>query len=114
MGNTSTACQVTNYSKRNVRVFVTEKALEIDAVLTSESKGDEHGSSVLSTDKKFSFWKDADCIRVLASQTQEVKWEPQHFVSIFVEDEDDENICTKQIVHNMVPNAPVSVLLYDV
>lgn len=114
MGNSNTACQLSNYSKRNVRVFVTDKALEIDAFISSESGGDGTVSPVLPGDKKFSFRKDVDCIRALASRTQEVPWEAQHFVSIFVEDEDDENICSKQIIHNMALSAPVTVLLYDV
>lgn len=109
---------MSNYSKRNVRVFVTDKAVEIDAFITSQSGGDDKTlkslKSVLPGDKKFNFKKVTNCVRVLASQTQEVPWEPQHFLSIFVEDEDDENICSKQIIHNMALSAPVTVLLYDV
>lgn len=93
-------------------MFVTEKPLEIEAIITSEAE--EPSSSVLSSDKKFSFWKNIECVRVLASRSQEVKWEAQHYVSIFVEDEDDENICSKQVTHNVVLSAPVTVLLYDV
>ncbi|KAL7376682.1 hypothetical protein ABVT39_013474 [Epinephelus coioides] len=114
MGNLNSACQMSNYSKRNVRVFVTEKALEIDAFIASQSGGNDKISSVLPGGKKFSFRKDIQCVRVLASQTQEVPWEAQHFLSVFVEDEDDENICSKQIIHNMALSSPVTVLLYDV
>lgn len=117
MGNANTACQMSNYSSRNVRVFVTEKALEIDAFVTSQSGAEDESwkrSSVLPGDRKFSFRKDASCVRVLASQTQEVPWDADHFLSVFVEDEDDENICSKQIMHNMALSAPVTVLLYDV
>ncbi|GLD51711.1 uncharacterized protein AKAME5_000471200 [Lates japonicus] len=114
MGNTNTACQMHNYSKRNVRVFVTDKTQEIDAFITSVSGSKDKILSVLPGGKKFSFRKDITCIRVLASQKQEVPWEADHFVSIFVEDEDDENICSKQIIHNMPLTAPVTVLLYDV
>ncbi|KAI3362123.1 hypothetical protein L3Q82_012449 [Scortum barcoo] len=108
MGNTNTASQLSNYSKRNVRVFVTEKAAEIDAFIASQSGADDESlrnfQSVLTGGKKFSFKKDIECVRVLASQTQEVPWEPQRFLSIFVEDEDDENICSKQMIHNMTPS----------
>ncbi|KAG7499567.1 hypothetical protein JOB18_041913 [Solea senegalensis] len=115
MGNLSMACQMSNHSSRTVRVFVTAKAQEIDSFLTSESGGgDDNISSALPGDKKFSFRKDIKCIRVLASQTQEVPWEPLHFVSVFVEDEDDESVCSRQILHNMALTAPVTVLLYDV
>eukprot|EP00064_Thunnus_orientalis_P020319 superscaffoldBa00005524_g20454 len=81
MGNTS-ACQVSNHSKRNVRVFIAEKALEMDAFIASESDGHE---STPPEDKKFKFKSDIKCIRVLASQTQEVPWEAHHFLSVFVE-----------------------------
>ncbi|MEQ2293327.1 hypothetical protein AMECASPLE_032195 [Ameca splendens] len=116
MGNTSTACQMSNYSKRNVRVFIMEKAQEIDAFITSQSDqgDDEKSPSELPGSIKFSFRMDISCVRVLALQTQEVPWEPERFLSVFVEDEEDENICSKQIIHNMSLSAPVTVLLYDV
>lgn len=115
MGNTNTSCQLSNYSKRNVRVFVTEKAMQMEALIVSESGPiDKLTNSVLPLDKKFTFKKDVKCIRVLASQTQEVPWEADHFVSVFVEGDDDENICSRQIIHNMALSAPVTVLLYDV
>lgn len=114
MGNTSTACQMSNYSKRSLRVFVTEMALEIDAFITSQSGCDDRSSSLLPGDRKFIFRTDTKCVRVLASETQEVPWLAHHFLSIFVEDEDDENICSKHIVHNVVLSAPITVLLYDV
>lgn len=116
MGNTNTTtCQMSNYSRRNVRVFLRSKALEMDAFIMSQSGADEKKSeSVPPADKKFTFRKDAVCIRVLASQTQAVPWDPQHFLSVFVEDEDDENICDKMIINNMALSAPVTVLLYDV
>ena len=113
MGNTSTACQMSNYSKRNVRVFIMDKAQEIDAFITSQTD-DDKSPSVLPGGKKFSFRKDISCVRALASQTQEVPWESERFLSVFVEDEDDENICCKQIILNMALSAPVTVLLYDV
>lgn len=112
MGNSDSVCQVTNNSKRNVRVFLTDKPLAIDAIITSESKKDDHNPAVLSTDKKFSFWKDVSCTRVLASESREVKHD--HYMNIFVEDEDDENICSKQILHNVVASAPFNILIYDV
>lgn len=114
MGNTNTSYQLSNYSKRNVRVFVTEKAVELDAFIVSESGPIDKLASVLPLDKKFTFKKDVKCIRVLASQTQEVPWEADHYASIFVEGDDDENICSRQIIHNMALSAPVTVLLYDV
>ena len=110
MGN-ATACQVSNYSKRNVRVFIAEKALEVDAFIASESEGAE---SKPPEDKKFTFKTDVKSIRVLASKTQEVPWEAHHFLSAFVEGEDDEKICSKQILLNMELSAPITVLLYDV
>ncbi|KAM7392521.1 hypothetical protein PAMA_007572 [Pampus argenteus] len=110
MGNINNSCQMSNYSKRNVRVFVADKALEIDAFIASEP-GDK---STPPEGKKFSFKSDIKCIRVLASQTQEVPWEAHHFLSVFVESEDNENICSKQILHNMALSSPVTVLLYDV
>lgn len=109
MGNNSSACQMSNYSKRNVRVFITEKAQEIDAFIASAQSGEDQ-----SENKKFAFRKDVSCVRVPASQTQEVPWEPERFLSVFVEDEDDENICSKQILLNMALSAPITVLLYDV
>ncbi|KAK9532315.1 hypothetical protein VZT92_009704 [Zoarces viviparus] len=115
MGNMiNTTCQMSNYSKRNVRVFVMEKALELDAFIASQSGGQDKISPVLPGGKKFSFRKDVECVRVLASQTQQVPWDAGRFVSVFVEDEDDESICSKQIMHNMALSAPVTVLLYDV
>ncbi|CAG5867599.1 unnamed protein product [Menidia menidia] len=113
MGNTSSACQMSNYSRRNVRAFITEEAQQIDAFITSQT--DAHKSlPALPGVKKFSFRKEISCVRVLASQTQEVPWEPRRFLSVFVEDEDDENVCCKQIMLNMALSAPVTVLLYDV
>ncbi|KAM8742951.1 uncharacterized protein AB9X84_017429 isoform 1-T1 [Acanthopagrus schlegelii] len=119
MGNANSPCQVLNHSKRNVRVFVTEKALEMDAFIAPQTAADDKSwkksLSVLPADKKFSFNKDAKCVRVLASQTQPVPWEQDHFLSVFVEDEDDQNICSKQIMHNMaLRTSPVVVLLYHV
>lgn len=116
MGNliNTGACQLSNNSKRNVRVFVTEKALEMDAFIASQSGGNEKISSVLPGGKKFIFRKDVKSVRVLASKTEEVPWVANHFLSVFVEDEDDENICSKKIIHNMALSAPGTVLLYDV
>ncbi|XP_070408086.1 uncharacterized protein [Nothobranchius furzeri] len=134
MGNTSTACQMSNYSKRNVRVFVMEKAEEIYAFITTQAAaadgadgadaadaadaadgadGADGEKSVAPEDKKFIFRKEFSFLRVLASQTQEVPWE-QRFLSVFVEDDEDENVCSKQIIHNMALNAPITVFLYDV
>lgn len=118
MGNTNTSFQMSNHSKRNVRVFVTEKALEMDAFIAPQTAADDKSwkksLSVLPADKKFCFNKGAKCVRVLASQTQPVPWEQDHFVSVFVEDEDDHNICSKQIMHNVALSVPCPVLLYDV
>lgn len=107
---------MSNYSKRNVRVFIMEKAEEIDAFITSQSGDGDDGKSLCAPPgaKKFVFRKDVSCVRVLASQTQEVPWELERFLSLFVEDEEDENVCSKQIIHNMSLSAPVTVLLYDV
>lgn len=88
-----------------------DKSLEIDAFITSQSDGD---NLMPPEDKKFSFKSDIKSIRVLASQTQEVPWDANQILSVFVEDEDDENICSKQILLNMALSAPVTVLLYDV
>lgn len=107
MGNINTACQMSNYSKRNVRVFITEKTLELDGFIDSQPEGDD---KIV----KFIFKKDVKCVRVLVSQTQEVPWDANHFLSVFVEDENDENIYSKQIIHNMALSAPITVLLYDV
>ena len=118
MGNTNATFQMSNHSKRNVRVFVTEKALELDAFIAPQTAADDKSwkksLSVLPADKKFSFNKDAKCVRVLASQTQPVPWEQDHFLSVFVEDEDDQNICSKQIMHNVALSVACPVLLYDV
>ncbi|XP_077945006.1 uncharacterized protein LOC144388309 [Gasterosteus aculeatus] len=114
MGNLmNTACQMSNYSKRNVRVYVTEKALPLDAFIAPLAGGEQTVPAVHPGDKKFSFRAEVECVRVLASQTQQVPWEARRFVSVFVEDADDEAICSKQIMHNMEPSAPVTVLLYD-
>ncbi|CAJ1070408.1 unnamed protein product [Xyrichtys novacula] len=115
MGNTNTTCQMSNYSKRNIRVYIREKALAMDAFITSESGADEEKSlSASPADKKFPFKKDEACIRVLASQTQDIPLGAQNFLSVFVEDEDDEKVCAKKIILNMALSAPVTVLLYDV
>lgn len=113
MGNISTACQLSNNSKRNIRVFITGKAVEIDAFIVSQSDDDADKETTPSV-VKFTFKKDIDCIRVLASETKEVPWSPQHFLSVLVEDEDDEKICSKQIILSKALSAPVAVLLYDV
>ncbi|CAK6963595.1 unnamed protein product [Scomber scombrus] len=114
MGN-ATACHVSNHSKRNVKVFVADKALELDAFIVSKT-GDDH--STPPEEKKFSFKNnvssDIECVRVMASETKEVPWKPDHFLSVFVEDEDDEKICYKKILLNMSLSAPLTVLLYDV
>ncbi|KAL6096584.1 uncharacterized protein ACO6RY_05878 [Pungitius sinensis] len=114
MGNLmNTACQLSNYSKRNVRVYVTEKALPLDAFIAPQAGDEQAIPAVLPGDKKFSFRPEVECVRVLASQTQQVPWEAPRLVSVFVEDADDETVCSKQIMHNMAPSAPVTVLLYD-
>lgn len=118
MGSSSSSLQITNFSRRNVRVFVSENPLEIDRVIGLYSGGEETSPSWKSFftfpgEKKFSFRTDTQGVRVLASQTHEVAWKPEHFLSVFVEDEQDENICSKQIMHNMKPKAPTNVLLYD-
>ncbi|KAM3600404.1 uncharacterized protein V6R79_022871 [Siganus canaliculatus] len=117
MGNTGTSCQMSNHSKRNVRVFYTDTSLELDAFIACQCEGDD-GSwktmSALPADKKFSFKSNIPSIRVLASQTQEVEWVADHFLSVFVENEGDEKLCSKQIMLNMQLGAPISVLLYDV
>lgn len=117
MGNLNASCQMTNNSKRNVRVFVTEKALELDAFIALQAGGDDKSWKNLPTlpgDKKFIFKKDTKSERVLASQSQQIPYVAEHFLSVFVEDEDDQEICSKQIMHNMKMSAPFSVLLYDV
>lgn len=101
MGNVNTTCQVSNYSKRNVRVFVTEKAVEAGAFI---ARGDD--PSLQSSSAK--------CVRVLTSMTQEVVCPTDHFLSIFVEDEDDGNNFSRQIIQNMMPSDPVTVLIYDI
>ncbi|KAF1377786.1 hypothetical protein PFLUV_G00204350 [Perca fluviatilis] len=110
MGNINTACQMSNYSKRNVRVYITEKALELDSFIDSHPGEDD--KIVKFTFKKDV--KDVKYVRVPVSQTQEVHWDANHFLSVFVEDENDENIYSKQIIHNMALSAPITVLLYDV
>lgn len=95
-------------------MFITEKAQEIDAFIASFQSDEDPSASENPGDKKFAFRKDVSCVRVPASQTQEVPWEPERFLSVFVEDEDDENVCSKQILLNMALSAPVTVLLYDV
>ncbi|KAI4816205.1 hypothetical protein KUCAC02_008542 [Chaenocephalus aceratus] len=114
MGNLlNSPCKMSNLSGRNIRLFITKESCEMDAFITSHSAGRPE-------DKRFLFRKDVDdtqvlvSIRVLASQTEEVPWEPHNFVSAFVEDENDMNICGKKIIHNMVLSAPLTVLVYDV
>lgn len=104
MGNANAARQMSNYSKRSLRVFVTETALQIDALITSQSGRDDRSSSLLPGDRQFSFRTDTKCVRVLT----------HHLLSVFVEDEGDENICSKHIVHDVVLSAPSTVLLCDV
>ncbi|XP_074474778.1 lysosomal membrane ascorbate-dependent ferrireductase CYB561A3-like [Sebastes fasciatus] len=118
MGNLTASCSVTNNSKRNVRVFVTDKSLEMDAFIASQSGGNDKITAVLPGGKKFIFRKEVKHVRVLASQTQPVPLESNpinasHFVSVFVEDEEDENICSKQIMHNMPLSGAATLLLYD-
>lgn len=96
-----------------------DKAEELEAFITSHAVAgndevQDQSSSGLPGGKTFTFKKHVNWVRVLASQTQEIPWEPRHFLSVFVEDEDDENICSKQIILNMALRAPVTVLLYDV
>lgn len=94
-------------------MFITEKAVEIDAFIVSQS-GEDADKEMTPSMVKFTFKKDIDCIRVLASETKEVTWSPQHFLSVLVEDEDDEKICSKQIILSKALRARVAVLLYDV
>ncbi|KAG8010538.1 hypothetical protein GBF38_009647 [Nibea albiflora] len=117
MGNLNTTPQMTNKSRRNVRVFVTEQALELDAFIALQDGGDDKSWKNLPKlpgDKKFIFKKDIKSDRVLASQNQQIPYVADHFLSVFVEDEDNQEICSKQIMHNMKLTAPFSVLLYDV
>ncbi|KAK5852353.1 hypothetical protein PBY51_023827 [Eleginops maclovinus] len=105
---------MSNLSGRNIRVFITKEPCEMDAFITSESEGSEKVLPVLPGDKRFLFRENVACIRVLASRTEAVPWEAHNFISAFVEDEDDMNICGKKILHNLVMDAPVTVLVYDV
>lgn len=92
-----------------------DKALELDAFIVSKSGADD---TTPPEEKKFSFKSnvssDMKCVRVMASETQEVPWQPNCFLSVFVEDEDDEKICSKKILLNMTLSAPITVLLYNV
>ncbi|KAM9517415.1 uncharacterized protein ACWYII_044386 [Salvelinus alpinus] len=118
MGNTNTASHLNNQSKMNIRAFLSNAKLEIDAFIVSNAAT---GSSDTLTKlqqqpggKKFNFRKDVQCVRVLALQSQELPWVDNKFISVFVEDENDENICSRQIVQCMALSSPVSFIVYDV
>lgn len=117
MGNVNTTSRLNNNSKRNIRVFVTKEALEIDAFIVARPVAGDVVSKIkehVPGSKKFNFREDMACIRVPATRSQEFPWEEHQFLSIFVEDEDDGKVCSKQIIQSMAITAPVTVLLYDV
>ncbi|KAJ7988506.1 hypothetical protein DPEC_G00324270 [Dallia pectoralis] len=64
--------------------------------------------------KKFNFRKDVQSVRMLPWQSQELPWVENQYVTIFVEDENDENICSRQIVQCMALSSPVNLILFDV
>ncbi|KAJ0057095.1 hypothetical protein NL108_002011 [Boleophthalmus pectinirostris] len=115
MGNVTDSCQIINKSQFNVRVYVTETNLEMDAfVSTANVPSDSAEAVAYPGGKKFIFRKEMKCTRVQASQTLEVPWVRNHFVSVFVEDDDDEEICYKQLIQNMTLPSPMCVLVYNV
>ena len=63
---------------------------------------------------KFRFRKDVPCIRVLPDQCHELPWELNQFLTVFVEDKDEQEVFSKQIIPSLAVPSPVIIFLYDV
>lgn len=106
---------LTSIRNWNLWVYVTEKALDMVAFVPSqEVLSNTAEAAAFPEDKRFIFRKDLKCTYVLPSQMQEVPWVHNHFLSVFVEDEDGREICCKQLMHNMPLSTAITVLVYNV
>ncbi|KAL7844916.1 hypothetical protein SRHO_G00234560 [Serrasalmus rhombeus] len=115
MGNTNSQTKLLNQSNRNMRVFLTKHKLEVDSFIAKLSdQGQGTTSPQADGMRRFCFRDDFTGHRVLASQTRQFLWEENHHISIFIEDEDDERICSKHICISMPLFGPTAIILYDV
>lgn len=114
MGNTNAQMKVLNQSNRNIRVFLTKSKLEVDAfIVRLESQG-RTSLPYANGVRRFCFRGDVLGHRILASQTRQLPWEEDQHISIFIEDEDDERICSKHVCICMPLSCPTAIILYDV
>lgn len=115
MGNENAKTNVINRSSRNVRAFISQEKLDVEAFITKYT-GQSDMDTLLphSAIKKFCFRPDVPSYRILISEIGELPWEKNQHISLFIEDEDDKEICIKHVCLCMPLPSVASVLIYDI
>lgn len=115
MGNENAKTNVMNRSSRNVRAFITQEKLDVEAFI-AKYDGQDMADILLpnSPVKKFCFRPEVPSYRILISENCELPWEKNQYISLFIEDEDDKEICVKHIRLCMPLPYVASILIYDI
>ncbi len=114
MGNDNAKMNVINRSSSNVRAFITQEKLDVEAFIT---KCNDQIMDILlphSAIKTFCFRPDVPSYRILVSENGELPWEKNQHISLFIEDEDDKEICIKHICLCMPLPYAASIFIYDI
>lgn len=116
MGNKNTKMKVLNRSSRNVRAFISKEKLDVEAFITKYTGQDADFLDILLPHSvmKFCFRLDVPSYRILVSENGELPWEENQYISLFIEDEDDKEVCIKHICLCMPLPSVTSVLIYDI
>lgn len=114
MGNDNAKTNVINRSSRNVRAFISQEKLDIEAFITKYNGQSVNTLLPHSAIKKFCFRPDVPSYRILISENGELPWEKNQYISLFIEDEDDKEICIKHVCLCMALPYVASILIYDI
>lgn len=115
MGNEIAKTNVLNRSSRNLRAFISKEQLDVEAFITKYT-GQVLMDTVLPRTpmKKFCFRPDIPNYRILVSENGELPWEENQYISLFIEDEDNKEVCIKHVCLCVPLPSGTSILIYDI
>lgn len=114
-----------------MRAFISEEKLDVEAFITKYNDqnvlqhidqdvlqySDQDLMDILlphSPIKKFCFRRDVPSYRILVSENGELPWEENQYISLFIEDEDDKEVCIKHVCLCMPLPSVTSIIIYDI
>lgn len=98
-----------------MRAFISKEKLDIEAFITRHAGQDVTDTTLPdSVMKKFCFRPDVPNYRILISENGELPWQESQYISLFIEDEDDKEICIKHVFLCMPLPSGTSILIYDI